>query len=446
MERRSLPRYAALGLLIAGAVSAQPVAGITPDLDVLRYDATVEPNLSGKTVKGRVAIDFVLTSPISERVQFDIGELTVDSVTEGGALADFSQDSKRLNVQLGRPGRSGERRRVEIEYHGAPRYGLVFAPEKSEVYTIFSTSQWMPCVDAPGDRATLRLTLVLPRGLEVIANGRPVRDHQMAGNLVAHEWTLDRSVPTYTMGFAAGRFHLAEDRHGKTRLRFLSADLPATDLRRVFADTKDMLDFFEARSGVRYPDTAYTQVLVEDTIGQELTGFSLMSEEYGQAVLADPSRVGLIAHEFAHQWWGNAVTCEDWTHFWLNEGLATFMAAAYRERRLGRDAYLRDVEGWRERYERVKAAGRDRSLVFPDWNHPTSDDRALVYQKGALALHELRDDVGDRAFWAGLRLYTRGHFGKSVRTADFQMAMEMAAHRNLTAFFNEWVYLISTTP
>lgn len=397
-------------------------------------------------MKGRVAIEFVLTSAITHMVEFDIGDLTVDSVTAGGNPAVYSQAAKRLKVELGGPARSGDRRRLEVEYHGAPRYGLEFAPEKSEVYTIFSTSQWMPCVDAPDDRATLRLTLVLPRGLTAIANGRPVRDHPMAGNLVAQEWILDRPVPTYTMGFAAGRFQVAEERRGKTRLRFLSADLSAPDLHRVFADTRDMLDFFEARSGVRYPAATYTQALVEDTIGQELAGFSLMSEEYGQAVLADPSRVGLMAHEFAHQWWGNEATCEDWTHFWLNEGIATFMAAAYRERRLGRDAYLKDVDGWRARYERVKAAGKDRSLVFPDWNHPTSDDRALVYQKGALVLHELREHLGERAFWAGLRLYTRGHFGKSVRTADFQMAMEMAAHRNLAAFFNEWVYLIGPKP
>lgn len=435
-----------VGLLAARAAAAPPVPGPAPGLDVLRYDATVEPNLVEKTVKGRVAIEFVLTSAITHMVEFDIGDLTVDSVTAGGNPMVFSQAAKRLKVELGGPARSSDRRRVEVEYHGAPRYGLEFAPDKSEVYTIFSTSQWMPCIDAPGDRARLRLTLVLPAGLEVVANGRPVRDYPSGGDLVAHEWVLDRPVPTYTMGFAAGRFRIAEDRHGRTRLRFLSADLMVSDLRPAFTLTRDMLDFFEGHAGVRYPDAVYTQALVENTIGQELAGFSLMSEEYGREVLADSSRVGLMAHELAHQWWGNGVTCEDWTHFWLNEGVATFMAAAYREKHFGRELYLKEVEGWRQRYGRVKAAGKDRSLVFPDWNHPTSDDRALVYQKGALVLHELREHLGDRAFWAGLRLYTRGHFGKSVRTADLEMAMKVASGRNLSAFFNERVYLIGTTP
>lgn len=435
--------YAFLSLLAAGAAAAPSVPVPAPDLDVLRYDATVEPNLVDKTVKGRVAIEFVLTSTITKVVEFDIGDLTVDSVTAGGKPVVFSQAAKRLKVELGRPARSGDRRRVQVDYHGAPRYGLEFAQDGSEVYTIFSTSQWMPCIDAPGDRARLRLTLVLPVGLEVIANGRPVRDYPSGDSVVAHEWLLDRPVPTHTMGFAAGRFEVAEERHGRTRLRFLSAKLTVPELRQVFTLTRDMLDFFEARAGVRYPGPVYAQALVDHTIGQELAGFSLMSEEYGREVLADSSRVGLMAHELAHQWWGNGVTCEDWTHFWLNEGVATFMAAAYREKQFGREVYLKEVEGWRQRYERVKAAGRDRSLVFPDWNHPTADDRALVYQKGALVLHELREHLGERAFWAGLLLYTRGHFGKPVRTADLEMAMELASGRNLSAFFNAWVYLIA---
>jgi aminopeptidase N len=91
----------------------------------------------------------------------------------------------------------------------------------------------------------------------------------------------------------------------------------------------------------------------------------------------------LGAHEFAHQWWGNTVTCRDWNHFWLNEGIATFIAAAYLEHRFGRDVYLREIESYRTSYDHIRAAGKDKSLVFPDWLHPTREDRSLVYDKGA---------------------------------------------------------------
>ena len=95
----------------------------------------------------------------------------------------------------------------------------------------------------------------------------------------------------------------------------------------------------------------------------------------------------------------------------------------------------------RAAYQKVQAAGKDRSLVFPDWNRPTPEDRTLVYQKGAYVLHLLREEMGEQAFWAGIRKYTRAYYGKSVTTADFQAAMERASRKKLTAFFDQWVYL-----
>jgi aminopeptidase N len=168
---------------------------------------------------------------------------------------------------------------------------------------------------------------------------------------------------------------------------------------------------------------------------------------YGKEVLANEQDQWLGAHEFAHQWWGNMVTCRDWNHFWLNEGIASFMAAAYLEHRFGRAAYMREIETFRANYEKVKAAGKDKSLVFPDWLNPTREDRTLVYDKGAYVMHLLRAEMGERAFWNGLRLFTRRHFGKSVTTSDFINAMENAGSKtkdnagSLRRFFAKWIYL-----
>jgi aminopeptidase N len=166
-----------------------------------------------------------------------------------------------------------------------------------------------------------------------------------------------------------------------------------------------------------------------------------LRDSYGKQVLQNEQDQWLAAHEFAHQWWGNMVTCRDWNHFWLNEGIATFMAAAYLEHRFGREVYLREIESNRASYEKVRAAGKDKSLVFPDWLHPTREDRTLVYDKGAYVLHLLREEMGERAFWNGLRLFTRRHFGKSVVTGDFVAAMEEANGKSLKEFFAKWVYL-----
>ncbi|HEX9962083.1 MAG TPA: M1 family aminopeptidase, partial [Pyrinomonadaceae bacterium] len=166
-----------------------------------------------------------------------------------------------------------------------------------------------------------------------------------------------------------------------------------------------------------------------------------MNEDYGRAVLKNERDIWLGAHEFAHQWWGNMVTNRDWTHFWLNEGMATFMTAAYKEHRFGREEYLSEIEKSKMRYERVRDAGKDKSLVFPDWNRPAREDRVLVYQKGAYVTHLLREEMGDEAFWKGLKIYTQKYWGKSVETVDFQKAMEKSSGKDLSAFFDKWVYL-----
>jgi len=116
------------------------------------------------------------------------------------------------------------------------------------------------------------------------------------------------------------------------------------------------------------------------------------------------------------------------------------MAAAYQERRFGRQEYLHEIAASRARYEKVRDDGHDRPLVFPDWDRPTADDRTLVYHKGAYVLHLLRELLGERAFWDGLRYYTRTYFGRSVTTADFQAAMERSSGRSLADFFDRWVY------
>jgi aminopeptidase N len=305
---------------------------------------------------------------------------------------------------------------------------------------VFSTSQWMVAIDDPSARATLRLRLTMPGAWTASASGREIARREVPGNNVVVEWEQDRPVPTYTFGFAAGAFSDVIDRGGRTALHFLGRGFTESELRRVFGETAQMISFFEERAGVPYPGDSYAQALVARTAGQEMAGLSIVSEEYGRAVIADPSAIGLLAHELAHQWWGNMVTCQAWTEFWLNEGFATYMAAAYREQRFGREVYLQDVESMQTRYEQVRARGNDRPLVFPSWDRPTADDRTIVYQKGAYALHQLRELLGDSAFWAGIRRYTSEHVGQSVTTSDFRDAMEKTSGRDLVAFFDRWVY------
>ena len=427
-------RWLCLALIVVGMLIAGQVAhGST--LDVFHYSATLEPDIAGKSVKGTVRIRFSTTS---QEAEFNCGDLAIDSVRLAGAPLKFSVTDHRLRVSLPPNARTRE---IEIDFHGTPRYGIRFFPDRQQVYTVFSTSQWLVCVDDPADKATLTFKLILPANLTPIANGQLISQRELPDKKRVSEWRQDTPIPTYVFGFAAGPFHVVKEKRKNVELQYLATNYTPTEVRRIFRDTPGMLDFFEDRAGVKYAGKTYTQVLAAGGVEQEMSSFTALKESYGKQLLENEQDLWLAAHEFAHQWWGNMVTCRDWNHFWLNEGIATFMAAAYLEHRFGRAVYLREIETYRANYEKVKTAGKDKSLVFPDWLRPTSEDRTLVYDKGAYVLHLLREEMGERAFWNGLQLFTRRHFGKSVVTSDFVAAMEEANGKRLKEFFAKWVYL-----
>lgn len=427
---------AGLSLLPVPAAALDPAAA--RGMDVLRYDAHIELDVDAGSIRGRETIRMLMVVDDARSITFDAGGLAIDGVSERGAKLGFERSGHQLIIALAGPSHAGDRHDIEIEYHGSPRQGLEFHADRGEAYTIFSTSQWLVCVDAPDERASLDLELVLPPELVSVGNGEPGAKAGLADGRGLHRWRQAEPVPSYLFGFAAGRYIEVAQRGDGARWHSLATTIAAADLRRIFADTGDMLRFFGDRGGRRFRGT-YRQALVSETIGQEMAGFALMSEDYGREVLADPTAESLIAHEVAHQWWGNGVTNRDWGHFWLNEGFATFMTAAYMQHRFGDTEYQKRVDGWLARLRKLRAAGKDRPLVFDAWRNPTSDDRAVVYQKGAYVLHLLRMDLGEAAFWRGLRAYTRTYHGRSVTTDDFRRAMEKSSGRDLSSFFQRWV-------
>jgi aminopeptidase N len=411
-------------------------ASLAVQADVIHYSATLEPDIANKSVKGSV---FIRVRTTSDVVEFNCGDLTIDSVLENGKPLQFSVKDHKLKVSLAGGQAEKELKQIEIRYRGLPKRGIRFFPDRQQVYTIFSTSQWMVCVDDPADKATLTFKLILPANLTPIANGQLVSQRELPNNKRVSEWQQRTPVSTYIFGFAAGPFHVVKEKHGNVELQYLATNYSDAEVRRIFRATPDMLAFFEDRAGVKYADKTYTQVLAAGGVEQEMSSFTALKESYGKQLLDNEQDLWLAAHEFAHQWWGNMVTCRDWNHFWLNEGIATFIAAAYLEHRFGRELYLREIETYRANYEKVRAAGKDKPLVFPDWLNPTREDRILVYDKGAYVLHLLREEIGEAKFWKGLRNFTRRHFGKSVVTKDFLVAMEEAHGRSLKPFFAKWI-------
>lgn len=431
-----------MAALLAWVACIAPQAMAQSGWRVQHFALQLEPNFETRSFTGALAMDFTVQDSGVQHLDLDAGDLQVAGVQMGTVGLVFERHAKQLRVLLPKGLATGKPLQLQIVYEGKASSGLRFDADTQQVATAFSTSLWMPCLDDPAVRAGFALTLSLPNGMLSVGNGDRVGEPARMGALMRHAWRLDTPMPSYLYGFAAGRFAQASQRVGPTSLEFFGpAPFTPQTLSQVFADTADMLAFYADKAGMAYPLPAYRQVLLMGPAAQEMAGFSVMGARYGTRALANPQSIWLGAHEAAHQWWGNGVTNRSWRHFWLNEGIATFMTAAYLEHRFGAEEYRDQIDAARTKYTALKGAGLDRSLVFPDWNAPTAADRSLVYDKGALVVHELRVLMGEDLFWKGLRHYTRAHWGQSVETSDFQRAMESSSGLDLQAFFMRWVYL-----
>jgi aminopeptidase N len=433
-----------MAALLGWALCVAPNALAQTGWHVQHFALQLEPHFETRSFTGALAMDFTVQDSALQYLDLDAGDLQVARVQLGTAILAFERNAKQLRILLPKGLATGIPLKITVAYEGKASSGLRFDADTQQVATAFSTSLWTPCLDDPAVRASFALALGLPSGVLSVGNGERVSEPTGTDAKVQHVWQLDTPMPSYLYGFAAGRFAQARQIAGATTLEFFGpAPFTPQTLPQVFADTADMLAFYAEKAGVAYPLPAYRQVLLSGPAAQEMAGFSVMGVRYGTRVLANPQAIWLGAHEAAHQWWGNGVTNRSWRHFWLNEGIATFMTAAYLEHRFGAEEYQDQIEAARTKYAALKEAGLDRSLVFPDWDAPTAADRSLVYDKGALVVHELRQFMGEARFWKGLRDYTRTHWGQSVETADFQRAMESSSGMDLRVFFKRWVYLQS---
>jgi aminopeptidase N len=416
------------GLCFAGlAARAYAVPAARP-YAVVQYEVRLAPDLEKQRLDGEVAIHYHSRGGALDKIELDAGPaIGIAAVLEGQTSLPFERHGGLLTVVLAAPAKAGVPRTLRIRYQAGSGKGLKFFPD--QVYTEFFTHDWMVCNDRPDGRATLRLRIAAKESWRVAASGELVGDG---------EWRLDTPVPPFLYGFAAGRFEEIAGSGG--RLRLLSSPEAMQSAPAILDATRSALRFFAEITGKDYGAAVYTQVFTHGSPEQENANLTLLPESYAIGLRTEPEDLWLLAHELAHQWYAVGIPCRDWSDFWLNEGLATFLADAFLERRFGRERYEREIERSRAVYERVKSQGKDRALSFHAWNTAQEASGQIPYHKGAYVLDLLRRDVGDDDFWRGLQIYTRDHWNQPVTSQDFQKSMETVAGKSLAGFFRRWVY------
>ncbi len=333
---------------------------------------------------------------------------------------------------------------------------------------------FIPCIDKPHVKMTTEIAVRVPNGWTVLSNGALVEKTTPKKGAWRFHWKMDAPHPSYLLTLVAGEFDEIEEiatRGGAARADAgasgksgksgkakggkdgprdgvpLSYYVPKGRLEdglRTFARTPNMIEHFAALTGTPYPWNKYAQVVVSDFIfgGMENTTATTMYEHILLDTRAsiDITSDDLIAHELAHQWFGDYVTCRDWSEGWLNEGFATFFEHVWRERLKGRDEYEHGLKVDLDAYVGEASGRYRRPIVCQDYDAPLDLFDRHLYEKGGLALHTLRVELGDTLFWSGVELYLTRHARGVVETRDLLRAMEDVSGRSLGRFFEQAIY------
>jgi aminopeptidase N len=442
---------------------------------VVHVRLELDLDLAGKRLAGLATLTLAARRNQLTSFELDAVEMTIDEVSLDGRTAPaFDYDGEKLRVRLPRPLASGAELKVAVRYRCAPRRGLYFvgpdAAHPDRPPQCWTQGQdddsryYWPCLDMPIEKASSEIICTAPAGNFVLSNGElrervelaaaPAREgsaRESGGReagareaKVRWHYALDFPHPAYLVTLVCGPFSEIKDRAARTGVDVYYYVPPGreADARRTFARTPEMIDVFSEKIGVNYPHSRYSQIAVPDFIfgGMENTSATTLTDLVllDERAAIDHDVEGLVSHELAHQWWGDLVTCREWSEAWLNEGFATYFEYVWREHEKGRDEadveLLNDTDGY------LNEAGRyQRPVVCRQYEEPIHLFDGHLYEKGGRVLHMLRHELGDELFWRSLRFYAERHARGSVETRDLARAIEEVSGRNFDEFFDRWI-------
>jgi aminopeptidase N len=412
-------------------------------------------DLAARAIDGRATLRFERVDASARRLELDAVGFSLAGVGldagEGFQPAEHAYDGQTLSIAV--PAGVGAFQ-IEVRYRCVPRRGLYFlAPDEHvpgrprQVWTQCQDEDaryWVPCLDRPNVKQTTELRVRVPAGWNALSNGLLVARGREGESEIFH-WKTDRPHSTYLLTLVAGEFSVLEGGEAAgVPLTYWVPPGSERDGRLSLGETPGMVQHFAMLTGTPFPWEKYAQAVVSDFVfgGMENTSATTL---YEHVLLDDRARLDhtsedLVAHELAHQWFGDYVTCRDWGHGWLNEGFATFFEHLHRERRFGPDEYEYGLRNDQESYLGEAGGRYRRPLVCRDYEAPVELFDRHLYEKGALVLHLLRRELGDEAFWRGVGTYLRRHAFGLVETRDLCRALEDESGKSLERFFEQWAY------
>ncbi len=378
-----------LSLALAPDLMAEELTRFAADrpLDCLHIKLELDVDVEGKHVDAIAQLELTALREV-KTIALDARDLETDSVrlargSAAPAPADYTNDGQQIEVLVDPPLAAGERATVIVEYRvDDPASGLhFFGPTEDEPdvpYVVWSqgesttNSYWFPCFDHPNERQTTELIVTTKLGYEVSSNGRlAAKREDRNRQTVTYHWRQEKPHVAYLVSLIVGEFHIERETWRGKAVEYWVHPRYREQITRSFRNTTRMLDFFSDSIGVEYPWARYAQICcygfgggMENTSATTLGNRAL----HDQRSFLDSNSDGLIAHELAHQWWGDLLTCRDWAHLWLNEGFASYFEALWDEYDLGPDEFAYNMY---QKAERARRGGARRPIV----------DRAYPYSR-----------------------------------------------------------------
>ena len=438
----------AAALLAGNSVAAQQSAlAFVP----FNYDIQIALPDSGAAIHGDVRID-LLRRARSDTLTLDLLKLRVARVELDHRQARFTRTDSTIVIDV--PSTAPDTLHVRVIYDGAPSDGLIASRDSAGRWTYFGDNwpnrarYWIAGIDRPDAKASVSWTVTAPVSKTVVANGVQIENQVFgmgAQQRVRSRWRESKPIPLYLMVIAAAplvKFDLGETACGHAEIAKCVAQsvYVAPEQRNVlpgsFAKAGDIVEFY-ARLMAPFPYEKLAHL-------QSRTRFGGM-ENASAIFYADAPfhrrglQEGIIAHETAHQWFGDAVTEKSWPHLWLSEGFATYFAALYTQHAHGDSAFLSEMARLRGQILGDTVSVPKRPVI----DTTETDLLALLntnsYQKGAYVLHMLRSQLGDSAFFRGLREYYAAHKDGNALSDDLRAALEHSSGKDLRAFFDQWL-------
>ena len=368
----------------------------------------------------------------------------------------FDYDNEKLTVHLGKKSSAGETFDVIIDYKIIdPKLGTYFIqPDKAypkkpvQIWTHSEAEEaryWYPCHDAPHEKCTTEMLITVPQDFFALSNGALVNvlEDKKRGENTYH-WKMKHPHSSYLAMFAVGKFAEIKDGWDGIPIIYYCEKGREDDARRAFGKTPKMMEFFSKKTGVRYPYEKYAQVAVADFVfgGMEHTTATTQTDAalHDERAHEESWHDGLVAHELAHQWFGDLLTCRDWAHAWLNESFATYFDALFLEYDKGTDEFLYELAENAKLYFCEDKDRYRRPIVTNMFAEPGDIFDRHLYEKGSLVLHMIKKILGDNIWWKCINHYLEKNKNKTVETEDLIASIEEVSGRSMKKFFDQWVY------